>query len=204
MIRGTTGYAEQAAELIARYEVQPFEHKHVVVVHLLPAAPSRVVDIGARTGADAAWLARCGHHVVAVEPTEALRSYGMAEHASPRIEWLDDSLPELARLVPRQACFDLVMLTAVWMHLDQAERAAAMPRLTALLAPGGVMVMAIRHGPVPAGRVMFEVSSAETIALAQSCGLRAVLDVRTASTQPANRDAGVTWARLAFVPAGTA
>jgi hypothetical protein len=33
---------------------------------------------------------------------------------------LDDSLPYLARLVQRDERFDVVMLTAVWMHLNAA------------------------------------------------------------------------------------
>ena len=90
------------------------------------------------------------------------------------------------------------MLTAVWMHLDEAERRVAMPNLASLMAPGGVLVMALRHGPVPAGRVMFEVSADETIALAEACWLRSLLNVRTLSTQGVNRAAGITWSRLAF------
>jgi hypothetical protein len=87
------------------------------------------------------------------------------------------------------------------MHLDAPERRVAMRPLAALLAPGGVLVLSLRHGPVPAGRRMFEVSAEETIALAQACGLRPVLHLHEPSLQPANRAAGVTWTRLAFRPA---
>ena len=198
MIRGTQGYAEQADELVARYEAIAFTDKHQVVLHVLPAAPARVLDIGAGTGADASWLAERGHCVVAVEPTAEFRARGRALHSSPAIEWIDDNLPSLQRLRRLGRQFELVMLTAVWMHLDEAERRVAMPNLASLMAPGGVLVMALRHGTVPAGRVMFEVSADETIALAGACGLRPLLNVRTASTQGVNRDAGITWSRLAF------
>lgn len=201
MIRGTQGYEAQASELVERYESIGFSGRHEAVLHLLPAAPATVLDIGAGSGADAAWLADRGHAVLAVEPTAAMRSRAMALHPSPSIEWLDDSLPALANVVSRRQRFGLVMLTAVWMHLDADERRSAMPVVASLLAPAGVMAMAIRHGPVPSGRVMFEVDSGETIELAQACGLRTLLDVNGPSRQAVNRDAGVTWSRLVFTAA---
>jgi SAM-dependent methyltransferase len=96
MTPSTQGYAEQAAELIPRYEAVPFEHKYRAENHLLPQRPSRILDVGAGTGADAAWLAAQSHTVLAVEPTAALREAGQALHPQPTIEWLDDSLPDLA------------------------------------------------------------------------------------------------------------
>jgi SAM-dependent methyltransferase len=198
VIRGTQGYAEQADELVARYEAIDFADKHAAVLHLLPSAPARVLDVGAGTGADAAWFAERGHPVVAAEPTAEFRRRGRALHPSRSIEWIDDSLPALAEVRRRARTFELVMLTAVWMHLDESERRIAMPNLASLLAPGGVLVMALRHGPVPPGRVMYEVSADETIALAEPCGLRPLLNVRTESTQGVNRDAGITWSRLVF------
>jgi SAM-dependent methyltransferase len=169
------------------------------VLHLIPAMPGRVLDIGSGTGRDAAWFASRGHSVVAVEPTEAMRLPAMALHPSPRIDWLDDSLPDLALLRNRRETFDLVMLTAVWMHLDQAQRKQAMPNLAALARSGGTVVMKIRHGPVPPGRRMFEVSAEETIELARIEGLHPVLNVRTESVQERNRAAGVSWINLGFV-----
>ena len=37
-----------------------------------------------------------------------------------------------------------------------------MGRVAGLLRPGGLMTLLLRHGPVPQGRRMFEVSAAET------------------------------------------
>jgi len=195
---GTDGYEAQADALLVQYEAIPFEEKHRAVRHLLPAPPARVLDIGAGTGADAAWFAAQGHQVVAVEPTAGLREPGRRLHPSPAIEWVDDGLPSLAvlRRAPRR--FDLVMLTAVWMHLDASEREAAFPHVASLLAPAGRLVLALRHGPVPAGRRMFEVSADETVQLAEAHGLRLLLSERTASLQAANLAAGVEWTRLAF------
>jgi ubiquinone/menaquinone biosynthesis C-methylase UbiE len=60
MIAGTKGYAEEAEELVKRYESIPFAEKHRAVLHLIPSVPCSVLDIGAGTGADAAWVGRAG------------------------------------------------------------------------------------------------------------------------------------------------
>ena len=183
LVSGTEGYADEAEALFKQYESIPAADAHRAVLHLIPATPASVLDIGSGTGRDAAWFASRGHRVVAVEPTDAMRLPATALHPSPAIEWLDDSLPDLALVRRRGDTFDLVMLTAVWMHLDEAQRRQAIPHLAALVRPGGTLIMKIRHGPVPAGRRMFDVSAEETIALARTQDLHPVLNVRTESSQ---------------------
>jgi SAM-dependent methyltransferase len=195
-------YARDADGAAARWESIAFAELHHPVLHLIPAIPCSVLDIGAGTGRDAAHLASLGHRVVAVEPTDALRTAAIARHPSPRIEWLDDSLPELATLISGRPMFDLIMLTAVWMHLDAQQRQHAMLRLASMMRIGGTMIISLRHGPLPAGRRMFDVGADETIELARAQRLDAVLHMQTASMQPANRVAGVSWTRLAFVKSG--
>ena len=85
-VSGTEGYADEAEDLFKRYEGIPAADAHRAVLHLIPAAPSRVLDIGSGTGRDAAWFASMGHRVVAVEPTDAMRLPAMALHPSPQIE----------------------------------------------------------------------------------------------------------------------
>src|SRR5580704_10694535 len=154
-VSGTEHYAEEAPDLLKRYESISFAETHRSVMHLIPNEPCRVLDIGAGTGRDAAGFVAMGHRVVAVEPTEEMRRGAMALHPSPLIEWLDDSLPDLATVLARGEEFDVVMLTAVWMHLDAQQRRQAMPSVAALVRTGGAVIMLIRHGPVPAGRRMF-------------------------------------------------
>lgn len=170
-VSGTEGYGETAAKLVGPYQTIAFEEVHADVLHLLPVAPCRILDIGAGTGRDAAALAARGHTVTAVEPTPELRNHGKALHAAWPITWIDDSLPDLDLV---HGPFDLVMLTGVWMHLDLEQRQRAMPRVAGLVAPGGVMPMRLRHGPVPKGRRMFDVSIEETAQLAEGCGLSAI------------------------------
>ena len=195
-ISGTENYADEAPELLKRYESISFADAHAPVLQLIPPAPCRILDIGAGTGRDAAGLVALGHSVVAVEPTEELRHGAMLPHPSPMIEWLDDSLPDLPIVRARKEEFDLVMLTAVWMHLDEAQRRRAMPNVGGLVKDRGVMTLSLRHGPVPPGRRMFEVSAGETIALARSHGL--VLVLRRATPTLLKRVQPVTWKRLVF------
>ena len=197
---GSEGYAEQADALIARYESLSFEQKYRAELDLLPPAPALVLDVGAATGADAAWFASRGHRVIAVEPTAPFRAAGAALHPSPNSEWVDDGLPELKAIVGRKTRFDVILLSAVWMHLDESQRKSGMPVVARLLAPKGLLLMSLRHGPVPAGRRMFEVAAAETVTLAAHCGLEVLLNERTGSIQPENRAAGIEWTRLAFRP----
>lgn len=201
-IAGTEGYAEEAAILIRQYESLPFAKVHKHVLDLIPASPCQILDIGAGTGRDAAGFADLGHRVVAVEPTAEFRDAAAALHSSDRIEWLDDSLPDLALLHPRTGDFDVIMLTAVWMHLDPAERRRAMPVVAGLLAPGGVVIMSLRHGPVPPGRRMFEVSAGETIELAGSVSLHTARCLEGQDGFFGRPD--VSWTRLAFRKASKA
>lgn len=170
-VRGTAGYGETADALAVQYEEVTFEQVHRDVLSLVPVEHSRILDVGAGTGRDAAALARRGHSVVAVEPTAQLRAHGQRLHAGVAIEWIDDALPELS-LVPPLAQFGAIFATAVWMHLNAVERRQAMARIVGLLARGGRLFVNLRHGPVPEGRHMFDVSAAEAGALGAGLGLR--------------------------------
>jgi SAM-dependent methyltransferase len=172
MITGTQGYAAEADKLAVSYESLAFEDVHRDILHLIPEPPGRVLDIGAGTGRDAAALARRGFAVTAAEPTAELRRHGESLHADLPIRWLDDSLPDLPLLTASGERFRLILLTAVWMHLDAVERDRAMRTVAPLVAQNGRMAMMLRHGPVPPGRRMFEVVAGEVVAQANACGLR--------------------------------
>ncbi|MFE7262466.1 class I SAM-dependent methyltransferase [Streptomyces sp. NPDC057592] len=190
--RGTAGYAVAADALAVQYEEVTFGEVHRDVLGLVPVEPVRILDIGAGTGRDAAALAALGHDVVAVEPTAELRAHGQRIHAGSAIDWADDLLPELA-LRQHPGLFDAIFATAVWMHLDAGERGQAMARIAALLVPGGRFFVNLRHGPVPEGRHMFDVSAVETVELGAAHRLRTVLSSERADLH--GRD-GVRWSSL--------
>lgn len=178
-----SGYGQSAGALIRQYESISFAQVHAPVLHLFPQTPCSVLDIGAGTGRDAAALARQGHAVTAVEPTPELRNYGERAHAASGIRWLDDMLPQLPAVRALGERFDFILLTAVWMHLDAGQQAEAMATLAALLNPGGLVSMSLRHGPVPEGRRMFDVGADETVALAAPQGLDCLYSVRATDAQ---------------------
>ena len=192
------GYEEEAERLLIEYERLSFEDAHQHVLDQFPKHPATILDIGSGTGRDAAYLAEQGHHVVAVEPTDALRDGAMKMHGSSRIEWIDDGLPNLAQIITRALSFDLVLMAAVWMHLDRNERERAMPIVASLLKKGGKLIMNIRHGPVPAGRRMFEIPDEEILATADRSGLSPVHQSHGESILRRNRESGVTWSHFVF------
>ncbi len=176
MCPSAAGYDRDAAKLVPQYESCPFASVFEKILSFFPSAPCRVLDIGAGSGRDAAALARRGHTVVAVEPSDGMREAGKSLHGDAPVTWLDDALPDLPALRAREyaAPYDFVLIQAVWMHLDEGERETSMKRLAELLAPGGRAVVSLRHGPVPEGRRMFAITPEETADLARRNGLNPV------------------------------
>lgn len=197
-VSGTEGYAEQAKSLLAPYESCRTEEVHADFLPFFPTSPLQIIDLGSGTGRDAAWFADNGHEVLAVEPTAELREAAARLHPSSQISWLDDSLPELAVVRKLKRNFDLVMISAVWMHLDENARQRAMLHISSIMAPGARLFMTLRHGPVPEGRIMFDVSAKEALDLAAENGLEPLLNTHGNSVQAQNKARGVTWDRLAF------
>ncbi len=198
-VSGTEGYAAEAKDLLCRYEAMRFEDVHKSILHLFPTTPGRIFDIGSGTGRDAAAFAEMGHSVVAVEPTDELRIPAASLHPSPLIEWIAGSLPTLATVQRYHGAFGLIMLTAVWMHLDEGQRSVAMKEVSKFLKVNGKMIILLRHGPVPPGRRMYEVTAEETIELAQCSDMKVLLNLRESSLQAANQLSEVSWTRLVFI-----
>lgn len=192
------GYAEEVDSLFVRYESRAPAKIHEPWIQFFPPAPARILDIGAGTGRDAAWLASLGHTVLAVEPTDALRIGAAKLHPEPEITWLDDILPGIPNVIARGETYGLILMHAVWMHLTEQERIDGMANLAGLLASGGRIAMSQRHGKIPEGRRMFDVSGEETIGLAARHGLKNLLHERAESIQAENRARGIEWTKLVF------
>jgi hypothetical protein len=71
-----------------------------------------------------------------------------------------------------------------------------MPKVASLVRGGGTAVLSLRHGPVPPGRRMFDVSAAETVGLAAAEGLGLALRLDDGADSLGRP--GVRWTRLAF------
>lgn len=147
---------------------------HPALLDLLPPPAATILDVGAGSGRDAAWFAAKGYDVVAAEPSEAMRTLARQRHPSPRIHWVADSLPDLAQVRRLGLTFDLILLSAVWMHVPPAARQRALRKLATLLSPNGRIAISLRIGPPDTDRAMYEVSLLELTAMAQQFGLRLV------------------------------
>jgi SAM-dependent methyltransferase len=164
-------YHQHAARYQQQYDALPAGDVHAEWAGLLrQRAPGLALDIGAGSGRDARWLAAQGWQVTAVEPAEALRKLG-EKLSSPAVTWHNAQLPELESLhIPDQG-FDLILLSAVWMHLLPAQRPRAFQRLQSSLSENGMMIITLRFGPSDPDRPMYEVSVAELAELAKLHGL---------------------------------
>lgn len=193
------GYRCDAEALIAKYEAVASEELFAAVREFLPKTPGRVIDIGAGTGRDAAWFSGQGHRVLAVEPVASFVDAGQKIHAQFSIQWLEDRLPEVARVISLGKCFDLVVINGVWQHLTDQERAVAIPNIARITQPGSRVVLSLRDGPAAALRPAYPVDVKKTVASAAAAGLRCIHQSNAASVQQANRDAGVSWTWLVFI-----
>lgn len=183
-------YDQNAEQLVSQYELLSFEHVHAALLDLLPAPGATILDVGAGSGRDAAWLAAKGYEVVAAEPSEAMRTLARQRHPSPRIRWVADSLPDLAQVRRLGLGFDLILLSAVWMHVPPASRQRALRKLATLLSPNGRIAISLRIGPPDTDRAMYEVTLPELMAMAQQFGLRVV---RTDDSPDRLGRSGISW-----------
>lgn len=152
------------------YESLRFEDIHNQLLNRLPEKPLCILDIGAGTGRDASWLAEHGHQVMAVEPSAEMRHEGQKRHPNPSIRWLDDRLPALAQTFQLGIHFDIILLSAVWMHIAPSDRMRAFRKMVLLLKPGGCLSISLRYGPAEPERFIHTVDLEELESLARQHG----------------------------------
>lgn len=186
-------YEQHAARLVDQYESLSFEDVHADLIDLLPAPGATVLDVGAGSGRDAVWFAARGDDVVAVEPSDAMLAHARERHPDSRIHWLSDSLPDLAQVRRLGLNFDLIVLSAVWMHLPPPARQRTLRKLATLLAPKGRIAISLRLGTPDAERAMHAVSLPELTMLAQQFGLRIV---RTTDSRDKLGRSEVSWTNV--------
>lgn len=175
MDHATANYYETNADSLAQtYDALSFEQVHASWQSFWPEQDCRSVfalDIGAGSGRDAKWLAARGAQVVAVEPTKALKTIGELNTVGLAVNWLSDSLPEFSQVSKLGMRFDLILVSAVWMHIPHSARPRAFRKLARLLNPGGRLVISLRHGAFDDGRKQHSVSTQELELLAKKHGL---------------------------------
>ena len=144
-MKGTAYYDKNADALVDQYDALNADDVHEAWASThLPKEPGFACDIGAGSGRDAKWLAEKGWEVVAVEPSTMRDKAAAAAH--PKVTWLNDALPGLTALRALGRKFDLILLSAVWMHVPPKDRERAFRILSDLLNPSGLLVITLRKG----------------------------------------------------------
>jgi SAM-dependent methyltransferase len=192
-----SSYNQHAQRYFSQYQSITFEQVHRDWLFQLDSKTGLALDVGAGSGRDAAALAERGWDVVAVEPAAGLRELGQSATKDKSIQWIDDQLPDLNQARKLSYHFNLILVSAVWMHIPPTARERAFRILAELLAPSGMLVVTLRHGPGDGERVFYDVSREELEAFAKH---RALIPVAL----PAGRNDDelkrieVTWETLAF------
>lgn len=168
--KGIDFYEQHAAALADGYEAISFEDAYPFLVPVFSGDPLIVLDIGAGTGRDAAWLAARGHEVFAVEPSAAMRRIARSLHPEKRITWIDARLPALEAPAMQPGAFDIVLANAVWMHVPPEERELSIARISELMRDHGTAYVSLRIGPQAEERGMFAVSAEAFVAVAEAAG----------------------------------
>ncbi|MDE0624725.1 MAG: class I SAM-dependent methyltransferase [Bryobacterales bacterium] len=163
-------YDEHASTVASRYESVKPDSLYSWLTDLLPEPPGLVLDVGAGSGRDAAWLAAKGYEVFAVEPSKAMRRVAKMLHPTASVRWVHDSLPKLDYTVRSGLSFDVILLSGVWMHVPPGQRPRAFRKLVNLLRPGGIIAISLRIGPEEPERGMHGADSSEIESLAKKHG----------------------------------
>jgi len=164
-------YSDQAQHYFSLYNSVDAENVHGDWhAFLHTTTPGTALDVGAGSGRDANWLANKGWHVVAAEPADKLRTLA-EKNAHRNVTWCNASLPDLTTLPASPSAYDLILLSAVWMHLPENLRPTALAQLTQLLCKNGRIVISLRFGPSDDARPMHPVSVEELQTLAADNGL---------------------------------
>lgn len=189
-------YSQNAERLASQYDGLAFESVHKDWLHQIPKE-GMVLDVGAGSGRDARYFAEKGLSVVAVEPASGIRDIAQGYGVAKSIHWIADSLPELSKVINLQTKFDLILLSAVWMHIPATHRERSFRKLSSLLKPNGKLIITLRHSTESSShhvdeRKMFPVSSSELATYAKQYGLSYQLVSAGTQEDQLGRDE-VTW-----------
>ena len=192
-------YDANVDSMVETYERFTFEEVHGWLLNHLPEKPCPVLDVGAGTGRDAAALAERGHTVTAVEPSDAVRRRAAQLHTNEGIHWVRDSLPELRKILEIGLRYDVILLSAVWMHVAPSQRQRAFRRLASLLNPGGMTFITLRHGPHENLSGFWDIPADEVRTLARENGL---FEVDSRVGDDLQKRDGVSWTRIVLQSPG--
>ncbi|MBJ8846559.1 class I SAM-dependent methyltransferase [Citrobacter braakii] len=166
-------YDDNADRLFSDYISLSFNSIFYDVKEYFPESIETILDVGAGSGRDSAALAEKGYRIVAVEPSEKMRNLASTFYTSDKITWIDDSLPLLSTVKKIKVKFDLILVSAVWMHLSETEQNESLETLCELLSHNGKIIITLRLGPPEPDRCIKSVSTQYLLNTASILGLNA-------------------------------
>ena len=186
-------YEVNAEFITEEFEQLEFQELHATLLNHLPQHPCSILDIGSGSGRDAAGLAELGHKVIAVEPSSGLRARAQSLHPNSGITWVNDKLPELKAVRKLGDHYDVIILSAVWMHLPYHDRQPSFESILGLLKKEGLLYITLRHGPYEVVEGFWDIPDEELVQLINSYELREI--EQTTENDLLNRP-GVSWTRF--------
>lgn len=186
-------YAANAGTMARRYDSVTTDTLLSGLLDLIPPAPAPVLDIGAGSGRDTMWFLARGHAVTAAEPVAAFRD--MIASRAPAASVVNTALPLLSGLTGR---YGLILVNAVWHHLDPTARATAFRRINHLLAPDGRLFLALRRGPVPPGAPLHDLDPGTEFTRATASGFALIRSHDAPAHDAETAAAGISWTWLAL------
>jgi len=168
-----TFYSENSALLFSQYQSISFENVHNSWIQAIDFTQCETaLDIGAASGRDALALKYKKLCVTAVEPSDDLRELGQA-FTGEDVAWINDTLPELEKV--KDNSFDIILISAVCMHLSPQEQTQSLQTIRSLLNANGYLIITLRHGGFSDARTAFEMDANRTIEEANQLGLSLIL-----------------------------
>ena len=154
-------YSDNSTALFDQYQSLSFDAVHQSWLGTVNLSKYKAaLDIGAGSGRDALALHELGLCVTAIEPAKTFMDKGV-ELTGDKVIWKSDTLPELSSL--NKNTFDIILVSAVWMHLTKEQQRQSLSRLSALLNDNGILVITLRHGEFNDGRKAFDVNGERLI-----------------------------------------
>lgn len=200
MNRTINYYNEHADNFKKQYLSVNAEEIHQSWIKLLPNYGD-VLDVGAGVGRDALWLSQKGYSVSAIEPANEMRLAGQELTRGQNIKWINDQLPELETFKNSQQQFDLILLSAVWMHIPgYPQREESIQNLSRLLKQNGKLIITLRHGSSPDSREMFPVEINELVKISKKFHLKPIKIVTNDNDKMCRQT--ITWETIVFTYQG--
>ena len=191
--KNITFYSENSALLFSQYQSISFEKVHESWIQVIDFQKCKTaLDIGAGSGRDALALKNEKLCVTAIEPSDDLRALGQV-FTGDDITWLNDTLPHLNKI--KGKTFDIILISAVWMHLSLQEQSQSLQTISSLLSDNGYLIITLRHGEFSDVRTAFEMDANRTINEAKQQGLSLILSNH--ESDKLSRD-NVSWHTLCF------